>query len=275
MRKGEASGTEVRRERRPREKETRMRRRRSSDEEVCKTTFGVSFKTHAYEMTSRLSCTVFNTIHAQMTKSLRSIALLLFLFMGCFNPVNGFFFPPSVRLETMVSLSRFSGKVHPWYFQVWVVRDDALADLHHIFAFPVENPTVVVLNGADAVTASIVEDVAETLAVDRVGFVSHSSFDSNILLSDRVADRNIVRSGRSAVLRLGKRMGASGRTQSRQNLRAGLAYDASRTTPIPEFLSPKVSPDSRRSCSTMSVTPIFWTTRGPRSGRVRYPLRKE
>lgn len=106
------------------------------------------------------------------------------------------------------------------------------------------NVTVVVVDGADAVTAPVVDDVARTLAVDRVAFVSHSSFDARILLSDRVG---------AAVLCdpvvLPSYDWAGGWVPPETSrvvkiLRAGLAYDGTRATPIPDFLSPGVAPES-------------------------------
>lgn len=46
--------------------------------------------------------------------------------------------------------------------------------------------TLVVPEGLTPVTPDVVDDIADALAVDRVGFLSHSSIDASILNSDRI-----------------------------------------------------------------------------------------
>ena len=49
-----------------------------------------------------------------------------------------------------------------------------------------DNVTMVVLDDARRVTAQVAEEVCDALAVDSIGFFSHSSFDANVLNTGRV-----------------------------------------------------------------------------------------
>lgn len=49
-----------------------------------------------------------------------------------------------------------------------------------------KNVSLIVVNDAVPITRDIVEDIADTLAVDTVGFFAHSSFDASILETPRI-----------------------------------------------------------------------------------------
>ena len=98
--------------------------------------------------------------------------------------------------------------------------------------------TLVVLDDARPVTEDVLAAVTQALAVDRVGFFSHSSIDTAILdsplveravLCDPVVLPTVSMEGLSAPV-------VSGAPSL--VLRAGTAYDASRTQ-IPEFITPQ------------------------------------
>ena len=94
------------------------------------------------------------------------------------------FFTPTVHLSTGTKVSLF-GKGPPLVFSSGLFGSMPHNIYSNFVSLMEKNTTVCVVDKA-IITKSDVEEVADALGVTTIGFVSHSSFDTNILNSDRV-----------------------------------------------------------------------------------------
>ena len=119
---------------------------------------------------------------------------------------------------------------------------------HHIYSDLFRrmrsNLTLVVLEDVAPVTAPAISSIADALAVDRVAFLAHSSFDAAILDSDRV--ESAVLCDPVVLPTVDVLRGGGLRSWTRSGdfpvrvLRAGLANSPGERSNIPAFLSPDV-----------------------------------
>lgn len=122
------------------------------------------------------------------------------------------------------------------------------------------NLTLIVLEDVAPVTASTVEEISRTLAVERVGFVGHSSFDADVLVSEHV--RSAVLCDPVVLPRLTD-VGFSPNIPVRV-LRAGKAYE---TNGIPDFISPRLPEATVRTFDDIGHADLLddtWADFGPR-----------
>ena len=108
--------------------------------------------------------------------------------------------------------------------------------------------TLVVPEGIGPVTAEVIDDVADALAVDRVGFLSHSSIDASLLDSDRI--QTAVLCDPVVMPKLDWTRGGLVAPDASPNfpvlvLKAERAYDKD-TPGIPEMISPNILNDDLR-----------------------------
>ena len=163
-------------------------------------------------------------------------------------------FPPTVTLQRTGQHVSLFGKGRPVVFSSGLFGTMPRRIYSALFRHLAANLTLVVLNEPAPVTLETVEDIANTLAVDQLGFFSHSSIDVDILQSARI---------RSAVLcdpvtfprisvgdDLGAGFGLVPPTVAKEMpflvLRAARAYDGDGAPAIPEFLCPRLPPDWTR-----------------------------
>lgn len=111
------------------------------------------------------------------------------------------------------------------------------------------NVTMVVLNGPSPLTGDRIEEIADAVAVDRIGFFAHSSTDRLILDSPRVGSVVLCDPVVMPQVSLSLEM-----TSSEVNnpvpflvMRAGQSYasdDGGGPSPIPDYLGPNLPSDS-------------------------------
>lgn len=154
-------------------------------------------------------------------------------------------FPPQVGLPRTGQRVSLFGTGPPVVFSSGLFGMMPRRIYTRLFDAMVKNVTLVVLNDASPVTADTVEDVADALRVDQVGFFSHSSIDLSILESERV--RCAVLCDPVAVPRveLGGLAPAFAFKAPRVQqpvpvlvIRAAKAYDEA-DVPIPDYLAPE------------------------------------
>lgn len=128
--------------------------------------------------------------------------------------------------------------------------------------------TLVVSQDVTPVTAALVEDMADALSVDHVGFFAHSSFDADILRSSRVGRAVLCDPVTFPDWTL------SGFEATRVDnadpvitVRAENAYEAA-TSPIPRFLAPSFTGDHDEVCvqnvGHADLLDDPWADMGPR-----------
>lgn len=105
--------------------------------------------------------------------------------------------------------------------------------------------TLVVVEGLGPITAEVVDDVADALAVERIGFLSHSSLDSDILNSSRI--QSAVLCDPVVMPKLDWTRGGFVAPDSEPDfpvriLKAARAYEEE-TPGIPEMISPNIQSD--------------------------------
>ena len=117
---------------------------------------------------------------------------------GCFfsvllyshSPVRAFslasLFPPTVPLLDGVQGLSLYGTGPPRRLQLRPLWPHATPTVHRALRRHAPSVTLVVLNDPVPLTAAVVNDIADSLAVDAVGFFAHSSIDSSILCSTRI-----------------------------------------------------------------------------------------
>lgn len=166
---------------------------------------------------------------------------LLILWMAV---ADGFFFPPTVSLPKTGQTVSLFGKGPPVVFSSGLFGTMPRRIYTQLFESLTQNMTIVVLNEASPVRADTVESIAESLRVDQVGFLSHSSIDLGILESERV--RSAVLCDPVALPRLevpGFQLKPPEvhREVPCLVLRASKAYEDS-DVPLPEYLMPTFPP---------------------------------
>lgn len=134
------------------------------------------------------------------------------------------------------------------------------------------NLSIVVPSSMAPVTRSVVEDVADALGAEEVGFFSHSSFDVDVLSSDVV--KRAVLCDPIVVPKFGIGSFFSSPLVEREDLsilslRAGTAYDEAvrESAPIPDYLSPTVPKDTSVVFDGMGHADVlddYWAAMGPR-----------
>lgn len=165
------------------------------------------------------------------------------------------FFTPRVRLAGGKSVSLFGGGP-PVMFSSGLYGLMSRRIYTKLFREMEQKVTLVVLNDASPVTEKIFEDTAEALAVDRLGFLAHSSFDANILRSDRVGRAVLCDPVVTPELSMMRGM-ASKNVVCKQpvlTINAEKAY-ARAAMPIPDFLAPKIIQDFTADSSSVSTAP--------------------
>lgn len=154
-------------------------------------------------------------------------------------------FPPTMRLESTGKQISLHGRGPPVVFSSGLfglmprrIYTDLVKKLS-------EEVTLVVLDDMSPVTADIVEDVANTLAAERVGFFAHSSIDAQILASPRLHMAVLCDPVVLPEVHLPTPSGPLGFVSPTVDnsypvlvIKARKAYDPEVTTPIPEFLAP-------------------------------------
>ena len=102
-----------------------------------------------------------------------------------------------------------------------------------------KNITIISFNDFSTISKNDIEDVTNSIMVDKIGFISHSSFDINILKSKKI--NNVVLYDPI----VNPQLNFNGLTQQSINndypvliIRANKAYDTK--VPIPDFLNPNI-----------------------------------
>jgi hypothetical protein len=100
-------------------------------------------------------------------------------------------FSPTIKLESGKSVT-LRGTGPPvvfnggWFGTMnWRLYSNLINDLK-------EDITVITPNGWNSITAQDVENIADRIGVNKIGFFAHSSFDKNILNSDKVESAFLV-----------------------------------------------------------------------------------
>ena len=107
------------------------------------------------------------------------------------------------------------------------------------------NLTLVVPTGMGFVTRDVVDEVAEAIGVEQVGFLSHSSFDVDILRSPHVGAAVLCDPVAMPTLALSGLSSPDVQEKRARILLAGEAYEAKPDgVAIPEYLCPHVHDDS-------------------------------
>ena len=108
----------------------------------------------------------------------------------------------------------------------------------------IPNVTMVVLNGPSPLTVNRIEEIADAVAVDRIGFLAHSSTDRSILDSPRVGSVVLCDPVVVPQLSLTLQMSSSDVVNPIPFLvlRAGQSYasDDDGLSPIPNYLAPRL-----------------------------------
>lgn len=151
------------------------------------------------------------------------------------------FFAPSTRLQSGQTVS-LHGTGPPVLFSSGLFGLMPRRIYTRLFEELTKNVTMVVLNDAAPVTAAVVRDVADTLAVDRLGFFSHSSMDVDILRSDRIGKAVLCDPVVMPSVTFEEGLSSSVVDADCPVLvwKAEKTYDPS-FTPIPDFLMPRFS----------------------------------
>lgn len=169
-------------------------------------------------------------------------ATLLLLFAAPATALLGNLFPDAVvRLRSGKSISLFGSRGPPVAFSSGLYGLMPRRLYTDLFAALTGNVTLVVLNDPTPVTATVVEEAADAIGVDRVGFLAHSAFDDAVLRSPRV--HRAVLCDPVATPRWLGWGAASNAPRADLDLlvvKAERAYDASSTTPLPDFLFPEL-----------------------------------
>lgn len=149
------------------------------------------------------------------------------------------FFTPTMTLRESGDRISLYGSGPPVLFSSGLFGTMPRRIYSDLFKLLTRNVTMVVLDSPSPVTARTVADVTATLAVDRVGFLSHSSLDSNILASAHISSAvlcdPVVLPPLTSVM-----AGTSPQFAPAFDVlavQAQLAYDADRPG-IPAFISP-------------------------------------
>jgi hypothetical protein len=186
---------------------------------------------------------------------------------------NAFLFgPKSIPLEKSGKRVSLFGKGPPVVFSSGLFGLMPRRLYGDLFKKMTKDVTFVVLNDVAPVTSDIVDDIADTLAVERVGFFSHSSIDGNILKNDRVHMAVICDPVMIPSVEMPTMQGMEFKSPSIDNkfpvlvIKAEKAYDPSVSTPIPEFLGPRFENEQREIIATdvghADLLDDFWAELG-------------
>jgi hypothetical protein len=161
------------------------------------------------------------------------------------------FFEPTLRLRDSGRQIALHGTGPPVVFSSGLFGLMPQRIYTKLFREMEDRVTLVVLRDPAPVTRDVVEEIADTLAVDKVGFFAHSSFDAQILDSSRLGAAVLcdpVTLPRLELPLADLDLRAAFRSSSVEGgdagvllIRAGLAYEEGASSPpIPEYLAPRV-----------------------------------
>ena len=165
---------------------------------------------------------------------------------------SSFFGPKTLSLERSRKRISLHGQGPPVVFSSGLFGLMPRFLYGDLFQKMTKEVTLVVLNDAAPVTSDIVDDIANTLAVERVGFFSHSSIDSNILTNnDRVHMAVLCDPVVFPAMKFASIGGVEFTSPAVENdypvlvIKAGKAYNPKVSTPIPDFLGPDFENEQR------------------------------
>ena len=159
------------------------------------------------------------------------------------------FFHPTVRLPSGQTMTLL-GKGPPVVFNSGLFGSMPRRLYTQLFRQMTNNITLVVPNGPTTVTAELVEETAKALSVETVGLFAHSSLDVNILRLPCL--KSAVLCDPVVMPRLNMQPFQNPLEMSLQSpsvdirIRCPTArgtYDASESSPLPEFLDPDLPKD--------------------------------